>query len=499
MEKRYIQNLTLFSSEGCNLKCSYCEVTKPQNEVIVEEIKQAFKNGEFLNNIKKTFEALNADPKNIKNLDLWGQEPTLTLTEFADFFPSLYELCPNINKLVFSTNAVDFIDRIVYLINILSKTITKDLSLDIQFSHDGTYSTEKYRQISSNTIINNIKYFIKSVNTLELNTKLTVNSHVHGVLTRDLMKYLIEDEQRVLDYWLEWKELSKEIESMILNPRLHFYGWTPAMETPANASKEEGQLLARFYLESVRILNKYNYNSDLCFSMPDQFLRTFRKGLFKRPGMGKSIENTMFRMAKYKWDEKKCIKYLSQGLFCGPFSSAIKIRYDGTLMHCQNVVHLIKEENCKRMEGQEYRMAEQMIKHRFYPNLAKNPEDLENYKIFERMSLYKESGYPQLLCNLINLMKILRDANQIDESYQNDEKLLRHAFMLSWFNNCLDAEYRLNGGALTKYIGFIRLHCNGFLDIVDDFYKKTEKEIKHRQAIKLSNDYEAEKRSKELI
>jgi hypothetical protein len=168
-------------------------------------------------------------------------------------------------------------------------------------------------------------------------------------------------------------------------------------------------------------------------------------------------------------------------------------------MHCQNVVHLIKEENCKRMEGQEYRMAEQMIKHRFYPNLAKNPEDLENYKIFERMSLYKESGYPQLLCNLINLMKILRDANQIDESYQNDEKLLRHAFMLSWFNNCLDAEYRLNGGALTKYIGFIRLHCNGFLDIVDDFYKKTEKEIKHRQAIKLSNDYEAEKRSKELI
>lgn len=83
-------------------------------------------NGVYLENLKKAFDRLEIDGKQIENCELWGQEPTLTLKEFSIFFPELLKLCPNMKKLFFSTNGVGFTDEILNLIKIISNIITKE-------------------------------------------------------------------------------------------------------------------------------------------------------------------------------------------------------------------------------------------------------------------------------------------------------------------------------------------------------------------------------------
>ena len=55
---RDCSNLTLITSETCNLKCSYCNMAKSAHEyktTETENIKKALKDGTYLNNIKTIF------------------------------------------------------------------------------------------------------------------------------------------------------------------------------------------------------------------------------------------------------------------------------------------------------------------------------------------------------------------------------------------------------------------------------------------------------------
>lgn len=476
-----IDNLTIISSEGCNLNCSYCEVTRPQQQLKIEEIKTAFKNGSFLNNIKRTYEELKLDPNRILRVSLWGQEPTLTMKELADIIPDLFGYFPNINNFSFSTNGVDFMDNILYLIDKLNANITQKTKLLIQISHDGIYSTETFRGVSSERIINNVKYLLKQLNIKELNKELEIDIQFHGVLSRGIILEVIDNDDKILDYWTEWDKRLPELKGICLNKQVQVKGWSPAAETPVNASKEEGQLYCKFYQRSKEVLNKkYPYpNNRIYESMMRQYLHTLEKPFFVERNISSSIDNLIYKLCRYNFDNHHFLEGISSALYCGPFTKALKFRYDGTLIHCQNVVHLMEESNCDNVYGQEYKVAKEMIRHNHYPNIVKNGVNKENLKIFERMGLYKKSAYPQLYSNIVNLMQILREANQIDESYQNnDEKLLRHAFYLSWFNNCLDNEMRQNASPVSKHIGFIRLYCNGFMDEFEKFYLERVKDVK---------------------
>ena len=111
------KHLVLFTSESCNLSCSYCDMAQHINKKChvteAKKVKESLINGQYLNTLKTAFNRLEINPKNIEHIEFWGQEPTLTLNEMCEFFPKLYELCPNINNVFFSTNGVSFIDSII--------------------------------------------------------------------------------------------------------------------------------------------------------------------------------------------------------------------------------------------------------------------------------------------------------------------------------------------------------------------------------------------------
>ena len=183
-----INSLTLFTSESCNLNCSYCDIASHLDPKLhnleAKKVKESLINGQYLNTIKEAFQKLNIDKYQIENLELWGQEPTLTLKEFNIFFPQLYELCPNIQKLLFSTNGVANVVEIINLIKIINNITNKKFILNLQFSFDGYEQTLSHRGISPNIIIDNIINFIEELNKIDLKL-LTVNILPHNVIDQE--------------------------------------------------------------------------------------------------------------------------------------------------------------------------------------------------------------------------------------------------------------------------------------------------------------------------
>jgi hypothetical protein len=46
------------------------------------KVKKSLINGQYLNTLLKALERIDQNPEDIVNVELWGQEPTLTLKEF---------------------------------------------------------------------------------------------------------------------------------------------------------------------------------------------------------------------------------------------------------------------------------------------------------------------------------------------------------------------------------------------------------------------------------
>ena len=95
-----VRALTLFVSGSCNLNCSYCYIHKnPALKIIDKEIRDAWRTGTYIKNIKKVFNKMNVDPKNITGISFWGGESTLHLDVINDQLKDLFELCPNIDNI----------------------------------------------------------------------------------------------------------------------------------------------------------------------------------------------------------------------------------------------------------------------------------------------------------------------------------------------------------------------------------------------------------------
>ena len=68
------------------------------------------------------------------------------------------------------------------------------------------------------------------------------------------------------------------------------------------------------------------------------------------------------------------------------------------------------------------------------------------------------------------MMLILLKAGQIDESYKNYNKLLKHAYFISFLNGCPFNNMIETGHLVGRTAGKIRFMCNGFLDICENLY-----------------------------
>lgn len=465
--KDYCNGLILFTSESCNLQCSYCDmathINKEKHASEAQRVKESLVNGQYLNTIQKAFERLEINPNQIKNLELWGQEPTLTLKEFNIFFPQLYNYCNNLSHILFSTNGVGFIDQSIQFVQVLKTTITKPLTFNIQFSFDGEWATEQNRGINSKIIINNIVKYIKALNSIDLGEFLTVRVSFHNVIDNNIINYYSDKEnnEKLLNFLNYFSDLANYFINLNTNKKVVITAFGPALIVPYNATIEEGKNLYSFYQNCEKVGQNIEYKN--WKGLPFQLSSKMSDAPFNN-----TILNFLNHLNNPKGLRKldiKLLNKLSHKLNCGFNYGCLKIRYDGTLIHCQNaLLGLTKEELENNKEGN-YQIQYRRLTRNFYPNILTDSDEIIDKYLYQ-IKLHNEECFPQGFAQVCNLLTLLLQSNQVDEKYNHPREFLKCAYYLTLSTTCPHNALMCSGSLSGKYAGWIRFLCNGFMDVI---------------------------------
>lgn len=468
--KQYCTGLILMTSESCNLACSYCDMAQHINKKCHSEetkkVREALVNGQFLDSIKTAIERLGLDPLQIQHIDLWGQEPTLTLDEFCIMFPKLYEYCSNIEYLFFSTNGVANVDKLLNFVHLLKNTVIKPFKFKLQFSYDGRNPTIKHRGADPDRIINNIVTFITEVNKIDLGENLTVDIVFHNVADNEIMEYFADPskEEELFEYENEFDELTRYFFSLKRNPNVIIKPFSVGIIKPFNGSVQDGKNLAAFYKNCENLLKKYHLDH---LNWKGLTIQVFSPTLLADYDVARKL---FLQDSPKGHPNPDRLRELSDNLDCGFNRGVIKMRYDGQLLPCQAAIFGLTEEALEGREDSAAMIQRTRVQKNFYPNIVTDSDEVIDKYLYQ-VNTHAEASFLQCMSQVSSLMTCLLHAGQIDPKYADPDEFLKAAFHLTLSTNCAWDAMMYTGTLYGKYAGWIRFLCNGFLDYV---YKEKE-------------------------
>ena len=474
-----LRGISVITSLGCNLNCEYCRIEQAkQNNKNTAHLQteniQALKDGTFLKNIKQVLYNIGESPITIWDLAFWGQEPTLTLNYITDNLEDWVEVFPNWKKTMFSTNGVANGEKIVNFIKRLEDLMSHDFFLDLQVSYDGDESTENLRKANSEKIINTVKFILNELNKTHLN-KVKVRIFLHGVISLELLDRL-DSFKKIYDYNKNIQLVVEELNKINLNKNVEFVpGIGIGLEVPVDATTEYGLKLYNFVKQTNKITDKalfspYDFGIQSLVRSYYNYITNVVQQLIEQLKLKNILELIEIINTAEDYNTFNIInKKLSSSLWCGNAYSEIKIMYDGTLINCQNHIFDRNIEDLPTDDSIESSVKRGLATHNYYINpLKDNLENIRQYfSIFKDM---KETGFIFMFKNTINLMYWLLQSKQIDESYNDIEKLLRHGFYLTAFNSCSYNNLVKTGTTYVRSTGYIRFYCNGMMDCIEQIY-----------------------------
>lgn len=477
---QHLTSVTFISSEECNLHCSYCELAKNASNKCNtenEKIKQSFLSGDYVTKYQRVFYEYNINEKAIDRIDLWGQEPTLTLNEFTTQLNRILNWLCNCNFLFFSTNGIDYIENILNLIKELNQYIEqnpRNFTLRIQFSLDELNYMEKQRGIDPNIVINNIKKLITNLNNINLNQNLTISIIFHGVITLELIHDVLE-KNSIEQFWIDIDNIINDFTILNINKQVKISPlWGSTIQHPYNATQQEGRELTEFIQKSLLLYNNFKRSS----LNPQRILDMYAKWQSRSIETVFKMHENILDMYNFEYDRICDNGFIGSNLGCSVGTNDIKMRYDGTLLYCQSLIFSLNEQNLNTFNNDiTYDFQKLQLKYNYSPNLLTSPyEDI--VKFTERFNVRYNYSYNFIITNIINLMYILLKNHQIDESYKDPEKMLRHAIYLVRISQCWYDHISETGSMHGRTFGTIRLYCNGFLDLIEQYLKsETEKDL----------------------
>ena len=483
-----ISTLTLIVSCGCNLKCSYCEIAKSVNEDsarLQTETIQALENGTFLQNVKQTFQRLSINNEHIYSLDLWGQEPTLTLDKFTAHLEEWINFLPNIEKFFFSTNGMAYPERIVDLVLTFEKlweNKDKPLEFTLQFSYDGDLSTNNIRNAESTTIQKNLLYIINELNKYQINN-IIFKPHVHGVVSLELLK-LLDTPEKVLDYYNNMADWIEPFLDLSTNFNVKFdYSPSLSLEAPVDATSEDGWRLTRFAKWTQQLDRRKLHSDYINQTIKYLFSPPFATAFIAAACNEITIDDWVTRILQDRNYYDEATRFLSPNIFCGTNKFSIKIMYDGTLISCQNNI-FDRDKRYATADTPELKsIKDSWVDHHLFINPI-HDTDKQIETVLELFNTTQTTSWRFLIEHYIITMYWLARAGQIDVKYcENEYVLVKHALMLIKYNQCVYNNYIKTGSAFMRGNGWFRLFFNGYADVLEYEYNKT-----------LSNDLERSKK-----
>lgn len=476
--KTNIQSLSIISSCGCNLACHYCAIAKTKNEQsakVQEATIQALQDGSFIKNARDVLLRLNQSPANITNIDLWGQEPTLTLHYIADHLTDWFTTFPSIKTWFFSTNGIAHTDRILDFIKKMDAAAPHPIGLRIQVSHDGEIGTFTVRDAEPTVIQRNLTFLIEQLNQIDLKN-ITVTFSFNGVASLELIHQL-DSFEKVVQYYKTLDTWVMPLHNLNRNKNVQVNDFIcVSPELPVDASAEEGLMMADFYRRTLRI-NPNIVDSRSIGSLAAQVSR----GL-DHVAHDMQVENLASFFDTLAQDANMyyyMLDRLSHSIFCGAFYGELKIMYDGTCISCQNSIFETELENLPQTKDIDVRVRRNFVKRKIILNPLKESDEVIE-RTFDTFYEGKNSSFYFMMSNHIAMMQLLVDAHQIDSSYQNPVKQLVHSIALVLISGCGYSNWTKTGSLFAKDAGFFRYYCNGLLDELITL-NPGWKEIKHER------------------
>ncbi|WP_369297186.1 radical SAM protein [uncultured Neglectibacter sp.] len=254
-----LQEITLFTTALCNLKCTYCYICKDNSNAlkkIDEDIRQDWEAHNYVSRLRT--EMRQEDLDSIRNISLWGGEPLIGIRRFSGQFEEFYKLLPALERIDFSTNltlpnAVPLIQELADTIGAVSKK--EKFYIDVQISIDGPEEINDPNRGEGTTgkILENYQKLLR----VKLPRNVGIRVTTKPTLSVDTMDWFLE-ESNVRSYFaffdesfrLPFTEADPAIESVFLG--------IPNYAEPYGYTQADG----RKFAEVCRVFQKVSHDHD---------------------------------------------------------------------------------------------------------------------------------------------------------------------------------------------------------------------------------------------
>ena len=432
-----------------------------------EKTIEALKDGSFRNNVVKSLKAFGGSPNKIRHLELWGQEQILTLDYFVDRLDEWLETFPNLCEIFFSTNGQAGPEKILRLITELEKHATHEIRFSLQWSYDGSYSGENLRHDTDNNVINNLTYVLTELNNIPLE-KVKVQMYLHGVVSFELIKHLNGDMEKIKAYWEEGIKTAASMPALCWNKNVDVGGnFSIAEEVPYSCSTEEALDYYDFLLKSSAVGGSLQ---GLEF-LSSQWSRILNNEFGEKSSENlDDVINWLNQIASSNNLEEMDLitRKLTNGFYCGTGVSELKIMWDGTLVTCQNSVFETTKDFINKDITIMNEVKRSWVDKGFFINpITATPEEIKKYKYLFMVGR-KSTFWHTFTTNVVKL-HYLSLCGQVSRSYARDLKqLLKHAYLMSFINQCGYNNAVTSGSLWTKDTGILRRYGNGFAKFCEE-------------------------------
>lgn len=447
-----VDTILVYPSAMCNLKCSYCYVTKTDKLKEIDDVlAKSFEGDYYINFIREVLTDVNMG--NIKTLELWGAEPTLHLDRTFNLIESLIKASKHFYQIRFSTNLTTdcFEDQISRLIALLSKYKTRDFVISMQVSIDGpAHITDNTRgEGVTQRILDNWeryytnKYFLGNSTNVQfyLTTKSTFS-------TVDKASKVFLNYKNTLDYYKFFEDMHDSvINKSGVDLRIRVDPFTvPNFAEPYSFTRQEGVLL-----------------SDICASINSykkpilEKLRHYNEiMLFKRPlppTANAEIDNV----------------YSTPSRLCGSIIYKLGFLPDKKFSGCVRIFSDF-------IEISEYANTDLLNFKKSEKNAIMVDSKSDCDKLSEAIHLLTNTYRCNRYCNPIavncaNMVRYLSKIGQLPKKYLNSEYEVKKAtyLLLNMVSPmCIANNMSITGSMLGTYAGEAKLFLNG---AVDEIYK----------------------------
>lgn len=436
------RTLSVLGATKCNLNCSYCFLHK--NPAYIEEdakLVQAYKDGSYIKNIKKTLTELKIKYQDFKKFEIWGAETSLHILEAEDFYKELLETFPNLEEFGYSSNFMTDINNHIKFIDILEEYSPQEkVCVPLQVSVDGPdWISEQTRHYKYQDLKDNLIHFIDIINSKKLK-KVRIDLHLKATMPWELFHQIFSSKEKMEEYYDFWYNEENDINERIINGQLKFNAhncFIPSLVWPYSYLKEDGIEIANIakMVDSYKLPEKYHRETNMVL---DIF------------GFSEVNEN-----------------YLPCG-GCGKYVYSLLIKPDGSMAGCSNGILDTNDKNLKWLKENDPKEYEESLRTRPYSYTydCNGNVDYDKMKThFNYMKDFWEYHTNFVLTNLCSQIYELSYAGLISPIYKEDfETVYRHALYIIRKHGCYFTNLRSTGTAYTPSRSYLVLVCNGLIE-----------------------------------